>query len=440
MASLSKTHVDFWKRRLRKPRFTRNGIREQSANWSATFQFAGVRREWSLGTPNKEAAAQKARDIYLWLVARGWDATIAQYRPRGASTTGPMEVNAVTVGEFLAEAKARADCDPATVEFYAKALRKIVSDIKGFRATPERFDPRHGRGEWLARVHAVPLSEITPGEVQGWKRAFVARAQGQGPLKERSARTSVNSFLAQARSLFSPKHTRHFSFPVSSPFEGVKFEPRPSPRYQSGFDVQELIAKALAELEPELLKIFLLAVMAGLRRKEIDLLEWNAMRWDEGVIRIGPTAHFEPKSEYSIGDVQVDPEVLEVFRGFRAKALGEFVIHAPPKRKRSFPHRRSFAQHYRCEAELERLTAWLRANGVKAHKPLHTLRKEFGSLVCKEHGIHAASTALRHGSLKISADYYVEPRGRATSGLGHLLKPAQNVIDLERESANSAMP
>jgi integrase len=36
--------------------------------------------------------------------------------------------------------------------------------------------------------------------------------------------------------------------------------------------------------------IFLLAVAAGLRRKEIDLLEWSPFRWEENVIRIQPRA------------------------------------------------------------------------------------------------------------------------------------------------------
>jgi hypothetical protein len=69
MTTYSKTHLEFWKRRLRKPRFTRKGKRETSVNWSATFQYAGRRCEWSLGTPNKEAVAARARDIYLSLVS-----------------------------------------------------------------------------------------------------------------------------------------------------------------------------------------------------------------------------------------------------------------------------------------------------------------------------------------------------------------------------------
>ena len=37
-----------------------------------------------------------------------------------------------------------------------------------------------------------------------------------------------------------------------------------------------------------------------------------------------------PKSEDSIGDVEIDPELLEVFREYHAKAKGCFVIE--PKR------------------------------------------------------------------------------------------------------------
>src|SRR5450631_969480 len=79
--------IEFWLARLRKPCFTQAGVRKQSPNWSATFQFDGQRREWSLETPNKEAAAAKAREIYLSLVERGWEATIAEYRPEIRSKT-----------------------------------------------------------------------------------------------------------------------------------------------------------------------------------------------------------------------------------------------------------------------------------------------------------------------------------------------------------------
>jgi hypothetical protein len=70
--------------------------------------------------------------------------------------------------------------------------------------------------------------------------------------------------------------------------------PRPA-QTQSANSANGLIAKAQEEPDPERLKIFLLAVMAGLRRKEIDLLEWKSLRFAENVIRIEPTEFFHPK-------------------------------------------------------------------------------------------------------------------------------------------------
>src|SRR5437016_12196633 len=100
---------------------------------------------------------------------------------------------------------------------------------------------------------------------------------------------------------------------------------------------------------------------------------------------------------------------MEILRGFHARASGPFVIEAPGR-----PAKRVDWQYYRCDAIFDSLTAWLRVQGVKAQRPLHTLRKEFGSLVCQAHGIHAASKALRHGSLSVSSQFYVESIKRAT--------------------------
>jgi integrase len=100
--------------------------------------------------------------------------------------------------------------------------------------------------------------------------------------------------MRQARSSFSPKLLRHLklSLPDPLPFSGVEFEPRQTMKYQSKINVIELMQAARSELEegaPELYKIFLLAVAVGLRRKELDLLEWPSFRWEDCLIRIQPT-------------------------------------------------------------------------------------------------------------------------------------------------------
>jgi hypothetical protein len=66
-------------------------------------------------------------------------------------------------------------------------------------------------------------------------------------------------------------------------------------------------------------KIFLLAVNVGLHRKEIDLLEWSSFRWDNCLIRIQATEWFHPKSEESLADLPVEPEVMELFRRYHTR-------------------------------------------------------------------------------------------------------------------------
>jgi integrase len=354
----------------------------------------------------------------LSLRGAGWESTLARFKP----ASNPAPSANCTVGDFFAEVKAKADGKPKTIEGYCKSFRKIVADIYGIEGGAKKYDYRKGgQGEWLEKIHAVKLADVTPEKVQGWKRTFLLRSAGD-PLRERSARVSVNSFLRQAKSLFAPdvvKHLGALQIPRPLPFDAVDFEKRHSMRYKSTFDVETLVADAQAELAataPEQFKIFLLAVMGGLRRNEIDKLEWSAFRWREGVVRIEATEYFRPKSEDSTGDVELDPEIVTLFRSFGEKATGRFVIESPNGARPAAKY-----QHYRCEREFEKLTGWLRSKGVATKTPLHTLRKEYGSQVCAKHGIYAASHALRHADMKVTAAHYLDKKRRATAGMGHLL-------------------
>jgi len=55
--------------------------------------------------------------------------------------------------------------------------------------------------------------------------------------------------------------------------------------------------------------------------KEIDLLEWDSFLWDNGVIRVQTSQHFDAKTEESLGDVAVDSEALELLRGRAGDSL-----------------------------------------------------------------------------------------------------------------------
>jgi integrase len=408
----SKDRLTYWEKAIFQRRL--------GGNWWMLFQHEGERRKLSLGTPHKPAAVAKARDLYRSIIHDGWEATLAELhgpeRPAHTETT---------VGQFLEELKARADLKPETLKGYVIAFRAIVNEIFGLDPGKEKFDYRGGgHARWLEKVHNVKLSDVTPTRVQEWKRVFIARA-GNDPVKLRSAKTSFNSYLRQAKSLFAPGAVRHLSVKLPSPlpFEGIAFEPRQSARYRSSIDPEALSRAAmdeLAEQDPSAYLAFLLALGGGLRRGEIDRLEWPAFRWNDNVIRIEPTRHFDVKSEHSIGDVLVDPELMAIFRGYAARARSSFVLEVGGGADLAGVVK-SFADHYRAKAVFERLSGWLKAHGVTARKPIHELRKEFGSMINRRHGLSAARDMLRHGDIAITAACYIDRPRKATSGLGPLL-------------------
>jgi hypothetical protein len=384
-----------------------------SRTYSAQIQHKGERHWLGLGTANKKEAAALALKLYLDVRANGWDAVMD--RRRGNSTE--KKVN-VTIGEYIEAVTAKSLIHPKTIQSYAKALRKIAGDIAG--------EAKRGKRE------AIKLRTLTRERIEAWRIEFIRR-KSTDPLKEKSARISANAFLGRARALFSQQTVAHVrdivELPEPVPFKGVKVEYVRVPRYRSSFDMATLLESArdeLAAAKPEQYKIFLLGAMAGLRRNEIDKLPWTAFRWDEGLIRIEATQFFRPKSRDSEGDVLVDPELIEIFRGYHARRKSEFVIDSDYP-----PNPAALYDHYRCEREIKSLTNWLRSKGVISKTPLHTLRKEFGSQINARYGLTAAQEQLRHANVGVTAAHYVENKHRSVLGFGHLLKGDRRIVSFD---------
>jgi hypothetical protein len=121
-----------------------------------------------------------------------------------------------------------------------------------------------------------------------------------------------------------------------------------------------------------------------------------------------------------------------MFRGWHAKATGAFVIEADAE-----PRSATTYAHYRAQADFDSLTAWLRVKGVTAIKPLHELRKEFGSQLCAKYGIYAASRMLRHADIAITAQHYIDQKECVTFGMGNLLTTPENVTPMPRSRSSN---
>lgn len=424
--SLSKDHADYWASRLKKRCYTdRQGAQVEVPEWQVRLFHVG-REDWfNLGTANKAAASVKARNIFVYLRGHGWEATLEKFKPQAA------ERLSVTVGDYLDAVKANSPLRLVTFGIYARKFRTLVAGTFGVKGDDSKFDyVNGGHQKWLERVDTIRLDRITSKRIERWKVAYLKTAEKKDPTAYKHARVTLNSVIRGAKSLFAEDvvKTVKLRLPQPLPMEGVANVKVERSRYRSKVNPTALLVAAKAELapaQPEQYKVFLLALGAGLRRDEIDTLTWKQIDWQRNVIQVETSVHTSAKSEASEGEVDVDPALVATLKGYMGPGCGEFVITSPV-----LPRPQSGASyHYRCNRIFDGLIGWLRGKGVESRFPLHTLRKEFGSLIAAQAGIFAASLQLRHADIQLTRDHYLDKKERPFIDLGKLMgegKPEAN--------------
>jgi integrase len=228
---------------------------------------------------------------------------------------------------------------------------------------------------------------------------------------------TVNSLIRNAKALLGKKVLpfieNRLLIPRPLPFDGVPLEKGPSLRYVSKVDAYAILARArrdLAATDKEAYKVLILALVCGLRRSEIDHLLWRAFDFTRSLLRIENTEYQQLKSEDSSGELDLDADTATLFKNLRNEApTSLFVIESPNR-----PRRETMSRCYRCNRVFLRLNKWLRSQGVESSKPLHTLRKEIGSIIASEHGIFEASRYLRHSGIQITSAFYVDKKKTVT--------------------------
>lgn len=408
----SKGHQEYWRTRvLRRPFVGRDGTQGIPPEYSVRMRHLGRDVWFNLETANAAAATAKARDIYLSLIAAGWDATLARFKPSPAA-----KADVCTVGEFLEDVKTRSHLKPVTVRRYAVKLRKIVADVAQVDAGAKEKDKRAkydyvngGRAAWLAKVDGERLDVLTPESVTNWRNAYVAAA-GSDPVERKSAERSAASYMRCARSLFTSDILKCLKVKLPPvPFSGVKLKDPGPQRYHSDVNPEWLLACASSELRqphPQQYLALFLCLWAGLRRKEADLLMWSQVDFERGGIQVRRTPYFEPKTEESQRSIDLSPEAIDVLRSFKAGSTSPFVLDG------SEPNPAATYDFYRCDRTWRDLHDWLRGKGVRQRKAIHSLRKESGSNIASEFGIEAARQHLGHRDIRTTSSHYVEKKKR----------------------------
>lgn len=433
---LPPTHKDYWKPRLEHRSYTRDGEMVELAEYSVRFQHLGQRASFPMGSSDADSAAASARDIYIFLKANGWDATLAKFKPKAATK------DVLTVGDYLKTVRETGKLRLRTFLNYENCFRSILANVFGIKNTAAKYDYRSGGNQkWRERIDSIRLAKLTPEAVERWMKKFVVNA-GSSPNAVASAKRTANSYVRCARALFGAavlkeSAIRKLFLPAVLPFKGVELFESGSAKYMSKINPQTLIAAARNELksaEPEIYKAFLLGLFAGMRKGEIDLLEWRMMDWDRGAIQLEETKWLHLKTADSAGEITVDAEVLNELRSFMSTSQSPFVIASdrPPRTDSARPY-------YRCDPVFDRLNDWLRGKGIMANKPLHELRKEIGALIATEHGIFAASRFLRHSDITTTARHYADHKARISVGLGKYLNSAPAVVTPQAKDKTAAV-
>jgi hypothetical protein len=136
--TIGKSDIRYWQKRVRKTRSNRGERVSENAFYLFELQYGGRRMGLSLGTANQMEAAARAKERYLFLIANGWEAFLARYRPKETLPSA----STLTVGQYLDAVRSQTELSPTTIEGYAKKFRQIVADIANVKGTKTRFDYR----------------------------------------------------------------------------------------------------------------------------------------------------------------------------------------------------------------------------------------------------------------------------------------------------------
>jgi integrase len=414
----SRFSAGYWKERLFRPTYRRSKKTFRVSEWYVQIQFGGRREKIGLGTNNQELAAGSAANLYGNIRTKGWAEALKKFSPDRYDTK-----DRTTVGAHVELMGKHLGVRDATSKKYAYCLRRIASDIAGVNnGDVKKFDPVHKL--WQAKADQVKLSVLTPASIEDWKISFIQLAD-QTKVAQLAARRNVNYFVRNARSLFGKKLQQRFrdlKLPdFVNPFHGVRLENEGSKRYVSSMDAQQLLKKGrkdLSEKDPNSWKVVLLALGAGLRRAEIDGLSVPQVDFRNAKIRVTVHDHFEAKTDESIGAVDVDQYLLAELKA-NMDFSKQFVVEPDtpgPKGARA-------PGYYRCDGTFTRVIKWLHDNGVSGDRPIHILRKEFGSIINAQSDIHAASSQLRHSNIATTSAVYADNRKRSTVAVGKMLGP-----------------
>lgn len=358
----------------------------QSGSYYLKVQIAGERREVSLQTANHKIATQRANRLVATVKRDGWQVGLAQLRE------GKEPVNRATPSiKDLCKMYDRycAESDKAPNPTTAKRCKQELTRIAN-------------------SIGVSLVGSLTAEKLAKFRESYL----------KTGGKTALASMFRYAKSVFKKGalayYATRYNVDLANPFDKVELpKVQIEPYTPLAAELRQTIIKEAKDLPAVQRLIFLLAFNCGLRRNEIDKcrLRWFSVQKKNVLLTVQAESDFIPKSKSS--------RVIAITRTLHGEmlALRETLIEETTKRKETSEKHR--AQSYlipsktrggkgniRTQKAINALCEWLKSRGVTDSKPLHQLRKEFGSIVATQHGLFVASRTLGHSSYDVTLSHY----------------------------------
>ena len=250
------------------------------------------------------------------------------------------------------------------------------------------------------------MATVTPDLIRRWQREFISGTDDDLQLvcKKRSADGTIAAFSRAWTAALAPHYADAGLTMPPNPAKSVRLFRLKTPRYRSDVDAGALVRDAKDQLSVDGYRALVLALQFGLRRAEVDRLQWQHIDLLAGQLSVEGTEAGATKTGASARVLDISPGMIDVLAEWKEGAIGDYVV-APLAALRS-----KRWSSYRADVAFEEVLGWLRGRGWDSAQPLHQLRKEFGSMISMNFGVFEASEALGHSDVRVTAALYVSAK------------------------------
>lgn len=297
---------------------------------------------------------------------------------------------------FLATLEATGSWSKAVAELKGKEVLK-PGDSPSYEQMRELY-------EEFQKQSPKPVRETTREQNLGALKRLMERSKARtiGEIDTTNLGENPTANVRLAKSIFKPAalvYYRKQGVTLQNPFTDFEMASEKPTKYDpiTKDNAKQIWKDALDDKDPVTGLIILLAMGAGLRRSEIDKARVSWL--GESSLKVQQEEDFIPKSREN-RTIPIGEGMVKLLLEQRGKCdPSSYDPYLVPGRGRSaVRHNRKYRA----------LPEWFRKRGVEDSRPLHSMRKYYGSVIFTKLGVEAAASYLGHSSIQLTYSTYAD--------------------------------